>query len=351
MRNDDPQKPVDQLKRHVKRDGTHVFSGTLNARDGARLFNAIDAEIDTLAQTQRAPKTETTAATALVRLADRGLGAGPNPASTRSHRHRRRHPHPRATRPQRLRNRIRRTPHGCHDRGTRDVQRRRSCPPSSTPPPVTCPAPRTDPAHRQPGTTTRPPSHVPHLRLPRLHNHRSVIARCTTSTPGTTAAPPTSTTSSRCAPDITTSSTKAAGPSTSTPTAPSTSTNPTDNTSPASPCPPPNSPKGSTHAATPNATHQNEPPPQSDATNSHAADHQTDPPTTEPPEQPQPGTRPTRPNSPARHQAPLGPNPTRTLTTEENRRRGLRPSRAQRRLAQRCGWLSRRSATSTSWVG
>lgn len=81
LRKDDPKTPVDQLKRHVKRDGTHVFSGTLNARDGARLFNAIDAEIDTLAQTQRAPKTETTAALALARLADRGLGAGPNPAA------------------------------------------------------------------------------------------------------------------------------------------------------------------------------------------------------------------------------------------------------------------------------
>lgn len=78
MRDQDPTAPVDQLRRHVRRDGTHVFSGRLSARQGAALFAAIDAEVDTLAQTERAPKNDTTAARALASLARRGIGAGPN---------------------------------------------------------------------------------------------------------------------------------------------------------------------------------------------------------------------------------------------------------------------------------
>lgn len=76
---DEPDEPAPlRLRRWVRKDGTHVLNGEFDPRVGAKIFSAIDAEVETLAQTQSMPKNEITAAVALGTLVSRGLGAGPN---------------------------------------------------------------------------------------------------------------------------------------------------------------------------------------------------------------------------------------------------------------------------------
>ncbi len=74
----DKQRAATRLRKWVGRDGMHKFSGEYDPETGAKLFAAIDAEIETLAQQDRSPKNDHTAAHALASLVDRGLGAGPN---------------------------------------------------------------------------------------------------------------------------------------------------------------------------------------------------------------------------------------------------------------------------------
>lgn len=74
----DPDPPARLSKWVRASDGRHIINGDFDAATGAKVFAAIDAEVESLAQTQSLPKNDTTAATALVELTHRGLGAGPN---------------------------------------------------------------------------------------------------------------------------------------------------------------------------------------------------------------------------------------------------------------------------------
>lgn len=72
------QKNATKLKTWWRKDGMLAVNGELDPEHGNRFLASLDAEVDTMAQRDRAPKTDRTRALALVALAERGLGAGPN---------------------------------------------------------------------------------------------------------------------------------------------------------------------------------------------------------------------------------------------------------------------------------
>lgn len=75
------QKNATHLKAWVRKDGMVVVNGELDPEAGNKLVSALDAEMETMAQRDRAPKNDKTRAHALVSLVDRGKGAGPNRTS------------------------------------------------------------------------------------------------------------------------------------------------------------------------------------------------------------------------------------------------------------------------------
>ena len=76
------QKRQTKFRKWVRKDGMHVMNGEVDPELGARVFAAIDAEIESLAQREGVPKNDHTAAHALGALIDRGIGAGPNTTPT-----------------------------------------------------------------------------------------------------------------------------------------------------------------------------------------------------------------------------------------------------------------------------
>ena len=76
------QKRATRLKTWIRKDGMVVVNGELDPELGNRLLTGLDAEMETMAQRDRAPKNDRTRALALVALVDRGVGAGPNGNAT-----------------------------------------------------------------------------------------------------------------------------------------------------------------------------------------------------------------------------------------------------------------------------
>ncbi len=74
------QKRATNLRVWVNKDGMHVVNGQFDPETGSKLFRAIDAETDTLAQRGGLPLNDHTRAHALASLIHRGVGAGPNTA-------------------------------------------------------------------------------------------------------------------------------------------------------------------------------------------------------------------------------------------------------------------------------
>ena len=70
------------LKAWIRKDGMVAVNGELDPELGNRLLTGLDAEMETMAQRDRAPKNDKTRARALVALVDRGIGAGPNTNAT-----------------------------------------------------------------------------------------------------------------------------------------------------------------------------------------------------------------------------------------------------------------------------
>lgn len=76
------QKNSTGLKAWIRKDGMVAVNGELDPELGNRLLTGLDAEMETMAQRDRAPKNDKTRAHALVALVDRGVGAGPNTNAT-----------------------------------------------------------------------------------------------------------------------------------------------------------------------------------------------------------------------------------------------------------------------------
>jgi HNH endonuclease len=73
------QRAQTRLAKWVKADGMHVLNLELDPEAGSRVFRAIDAEVETMAQRDGCAKNDHSAGFALAALVQRGIGAGPNP--------------------------------------------------------------------------------------------------------------------------------------------------------------------------------------------------------------------------------------------------------------------------------